>query len=300
MTEQCSDEQQQIFDQATDWLAAMADSSGSEEEVAAFFAWLEASERHRQAYREAAALWRDLDRLAQTKLADGRSTLMRSTLMRRVGRTPRRFRARRRWAVAVARAIAIAATFVAAFVAYDFSPYPDDAGEVFETATGQLRTVMLSDGTRVQLNTRTRMSVQMSQQRRVARLNYGQAYFDIASDADRPFVVNAGGHSITAVGTEFDVFSKGAVTDIVVVEGSVRVAPGGPGADAAPATVATEGQAVIAGARVNPLQGLPTLELERRIAWRDGVLICYDQPLADVVDELSRYSKLYGDRKSVV
>lgn len=96
---------------------------------------------------------------------------------------------------------------------------------VYATAVGQHETVVLSDGSKVLLGARTALTAQFSARRRVVLLGPGEAFFQVAHNTHRPFIVVASGAVITAVGTQFNVRSDLNRVTVTVTEGAVDVAP---------------------------------------------------------------------------
>ena len=155
------------------------------------------------------------------------------------------------------------------------------------TARGEQRTVTLRDGTALQLNTGTRLTVSADEKR--IEIEDGEAYFDVTPQGREPFHVLAGRVAIQVVGTEFNVLRRpGGGVAISVPEGRVEVSL--PEVDAETYTV-TVGQAVevpAAGSAVRYLRD-PS-ELRRVEAWRAGKIELDRTPLVDAVAELSRYA----------
>jgi transmembrane sensor len=157
------------------------------------------------------------------------------------------------------------------------------------TATGERRDVKLSDGSTVQLNTASAIAVHLSGDRRVVRLLKGEASFTVAPDRARPFTVEAGDGSTTALGTEFIIRRDGADTDVTVTEHSVRVQTHiGKAADSLDLA---QGHA----ARYGPggIERTHTVDTYAVAAWTRGRLVFVDRPLGEVVDELNRYHSGY-------
>ena len=124
--------------------------------------------------------------------------------------------------------------------------------------------------------------------RRELSLLRGEAYFDVAKDATRPFVVAAGDTEVTALGTAFNIYLDRGTSRITVTEGVVRVAElGAPGSRPADSQVLRVNQAIVGDAR-----GLETpykITNADALAWREGKLIADGMTLLQLVDELSRY-----------
>lgn len=176
----------------------------------------------------------------------------------------------------------------------------------YATARGQQMQLQLPDaagnGSRLQLDTRTSLTVKLYRNRREVQLQEGQVQFAVAADKQRPFTVDAGRTRVTVVGTRFTVRHTGSglhagQTLVAVEEGKVRVSQLGP--DAQPVTEArhssppllTAGQYLLANA-----QGLPgTIENLGKAAaanlapWRTGRLSFDQTPLAVAIAEFERY-----------
>lgn len=166
----------------------------------------------------------------------------------------------------------------------------------FETAVGQRRDVILSDGSRVTLNTASLIEVRYSAARRDIKLLAGQALFQVAKNPDRPFVVSARDRQVTALGTAFDVWIQGdGRLQVLLVEGHVRVDPVRPKGIARliPALARTDltaGEQLLADASGDA--DVVAADVERDTAWNRGVLIFRNDSVGDAVREINRYSKV--------
>jgi len=155
----------------------------------------------------------------------------------------------------------------------------------FDTDVGQMTVVRLDDGSRLSLNTNSRVRVRFSKDERRVELVRGQAFFEVAHDTSRPFLVSAGSAEVRAVGTEFDVRvdSPDAVR-VVLAQGRVAVR------DDATKWTLEPGQGLALG--VDPRTARPTsVDVGAVTSWRQGRLIFEDVPLRDAVAEINRYSK---------
>ena len=94
---------------------------------------------------------------------------------------------------------------------------------MYATSTGAHRIISLVDQTTVELNTASQMRSTLDASKREVFLDRGEAYFDVAHDSSRPFVVHAGGQEIVVLGTKFAVRVDGAKLTVSVVEGRVRL-----------------------------------------------------------------------------
>jgi transmembrane sensor len=98
----------------------------------------------------------------------------------------------------------------------------------YTTGIGEQRTIALSDGSRIELNARSRIRVRFSKQERDIELLAGQALFSVAKDSSRPFVVTSEEARVRAVGTQFDVYQRSSGTTVTVLEGRVAVLTASP------------------------------------------------------------------------
>ncbi|WP_400768572.1 FecR family protein [Methylosinus sporium] len=148
--------------------------------------------------------------------------------------------------------------------------------------TGQTRIVSLEDGSRVQLDARSAIALRYGATERRIELLAGEAWFEVAPDAGRPFVVAAAGGEIRALGTAFDVALDASGARVAVAEHSVRVTSGGTD------VVVAEGErsAFHADAQASPPEPVKSAWVG---AWRRGKLIVENAPLRDVIAALGRH-----------
>jgi transmembrane sensor len=171
----------------------------------------------------------------------------------------------------------------------------------FRTALGEQRSVLLADGSRVTLNTASTIEVNLHNGRREVRLVQGEALFEVAHDAARPFVVRAGNALLNDVGTQFNVDMHSNGTTVTVVEG--RVAVDSPGArEIAGAQADNSGRGtvepLILGANdrvlVTPAGvGAPQrgVNVAASVAWTQRQLMFEHRPLSEVAEEFNRYNR---------
>lgn len=150
----------------------------------------------------------------------------------------------------------------------------------FDTAVGASRVVSLPDGSRVTLDTDSLIRVSMDDRSRDVQLDHGQAFFEVAHDARRPFVVSADRLRVTAVGTAFSVRRVASEARVVVAEGTVRIDGGG--------LLPAGGIARVESDTVRE-HTASAAELAREMSWRDGVLTFRHTSLSDAVSEFNRY-----------
>ncbi len=274
-------DQDRINEQAADWFARRLDRhEGPGRHLTdvkaeqAFAAWLQADPRHRAAYR---FIERTADDITW---AHPQSGYVPAASRRARGRAWPRF------AAAVAGIAILAGAGV----------YGAQALNGIHTDVGETRTLTLSDGTQVTLSGKSSIAVHFTGRQRQVVLNYGEAYFDVVHNAQRPFSVVAGGTEVRDVGTQFNVNMRQASVEISVLAGEISV--NHPDARTQPVLDAHAGQRVrvaliaarsaAAPAAVRAPE-LSALAPQEALAIREGRQ-SYDQTrLVDIVDDINRY-----------
>lgn len=278
-----------VMDEAMNWRLLQQERELSPSERNALAEWLGRSQRHRDAYDELESFWSTaevLDRHPEYQ-AVRRQT---ETALKR-GRMTRR-----------ALAAGLAAAFVGAGGLGYYLQLPKAlVDQTFRTAVGQTASVTLPDGSSVTLNTDTIVRTRANSDRRLVYLDKGQAYFEVAKDPRRPFVVTAAGRTVTALGTAFDVRVDRGELKVVLVEGKVRVEDVKPTAvSSAPAsprpgpaqTMTTEMSAGSQLVTTDDTEWRLTLtDTQRETSWLKGQLVFDSAPLSEVVEEMNRYSR---------
>ncbi|MET0655424.1 MAG: FecR domain-containing protein [Pseudoxanthomonas sp.] len=159
------------------------------------------------------------------------------------------------------------------------------------TAIGDLRTVPLSDGSNATLSSDSRMQVSLSNGERRIDLQQGEAFFEVAKDPGRPFVVSAGGRQVVAVGTRFAVRRDRADLRVVVTEGTVRLqSETDSGPQRMPTTLLHAGNVALASRRGVLVRTGTVEEAERDLDWRNGYITFRDTSLEDAATEFNRYN----------
>jgi transmembrane sensor len=269
-----------LADTAIDWLVRMRSGTVDANTRRAFEHWLQDDATHRQAYAEAEILW------SGAAQALGQAHAPAGALRHRPRAGRKAWRSGLALAASVLLSVTVAWTALAPRLLGDYS-----------TRAGEQKRVVLADGSTVLLNTDSAVALDWSSDRRRIILLKGQAEFQVAPDAARPFVVAAGDLSVRALGTVFEVYEQasGAV-DVSVSEHAVAVVLKETGGEA---RRVEEGQR-LQYAGYGPVGTAATADLHRLNAWKRGKLIFRDRPLREVVAELNRYSKarivLQGDR----
>lgn len=242
---------------ATRWFVALHAEPEVESMLAEFARWRDADLAHAAAYTRLQRLWGASGHLPSLQVR--KRSIDRRALIRSATAT-----------------IGGAALFATGRILLGPHPLAD-----YATATGERRTVALSDGSRIELSTRTALAVDFDERRRHIRLLDGEAWFQVARDRQgRPFTVEAGGGTTTARGTAFAVARIGRGAGVTVTEHAVDVAASGLMRRVETGQTCCYTDATIAQAQTAD----PT-----SLAWRDGQLVFISRPLGDVVAALDRW-----------
>lgn len=262
--------------EAADWFARLNSRSISTAALEAFHAWRH-DPANDAAYGRMEALWETSGRL-QLDPATGRDI----TAALKRGARRRKWRGWLKGAILPIGGVALAGAAALYLVGISQT-------SVYRTHVGEQRLVALADGTRVRLDTDTELKVRLRDHARDVRLIRGQAFFDVAHDKTRPFIVEANGARVRALGTRFDVRLKDGRAQVTLVEGAVEVIHDRQG-DGAPAQAwrLAPGQALTTGATVaQPVR----VDVSAATSWTSGQLVFHATPLADAVAEVNRYSR---------
>lgn len=270
-----------IDKEACAWIAQFDGSDPSPEDLEAFKEWVNRSPRHQEAIERLSSLWGELNVL--TELA---TTLP----ARQESRPPRSMP----WL-----AIAASAVLAISILLLRMPLSDDEQSEVlYATAIGEQRLVYLADNSAVQLNTASQIRVAYGDSARKVFLLEGEAFFDVQSDPDRPFVVYVGGKAVRAVGTSFSVHLRDEDVEVLVTEGlvelsEVAVEPGQRIEEASkPIGRIKGGQRIRIGQSLESAEPVSEEEMSRELAWREGMLSFSGEPLAYVADEIGRYTSM--------
>src|SRR5690606_8994575 len=201
-----------IEQRAAEWLSRREQPGWTSADQAALEAWLDADTAHKLAFWRLEHGWAKADRLA---------ALRGGMPLQDAPARPRARRARHAWLPAAATA---ALALAAVFSLGRFGGWPPPAQARYETPVGGHQSLPLRDGSRMELNTDTRVRAAVTASAREVWLDRGEAYFEVRHDAQRPFVVWAGERKITVLGTRFSVRRDGDKIRVAVAEGRVEIA----------------------------------------------------------------------------
>lgn len=260
----------QIEEAAARWILRREEADWSAHDQEELQAWLDADPRHQPEFWRQNSGWRRTDRLAAL-------------------RSPPQQRRIRRRAQKIGWRVVSGASIAAAFVAL-FLSAGSFSHRSYVTDLGGHQTVPLADGTKVELNTATRLRTKVDARGRSVWLDRGEAYFEVAHDPLRPFVVHAGDRTVTVLGTKFSVRREGDQVQVAVIEGRVRVEDAKP-AQPTPPTIVTRGDVVIAEGRSTLIESKSIERVTNELTWRQGLLTFDQTALADAAVEFNRYNR---------
>lgn len=265
-----------IDDIAARWVMRMDRGELGEAEQQQLDAWLEADSRHLGAFIRARAIWSDMDRVAalnggEVSTSAGRWRLPSGVTLQRA-------------AAILVCVIALTLTSIGVYSRYLVGRET--------TGRGETRRLLLDDGSALALNTSSVVQVKFDSDQRRIVLREGEASFQVAHDEQRPFIVQAGGVSVRAVGTAFNIRMRPTGVEVTVTEGVVDIlrtdAP-----EAPPLRRVTHNQEVLAPLE-QPIavEALSDAVIARRLAWQEGRLVFEGERLVNAVAEVNRYSNV--------
>lgn len=269
----------EIEEEATRWAVRMHSDQVTREDERAFTAWLAESEAHRASYDRQIALWAGVGALRDDPSAVAALQSLRS-------RAPEAGVGRRRLLFA-------SAAGAAAIGGGLFAWRSLFASDSYQTAVGEQRRIILSDGSAVTLNTDSALRVRFDQAERRLWLDRGQAFFAVEHDAARPFRVFVGEDEVRAVGTAFDIRRQGERAQVTLEEGVVAVYRDADqaevlSAERQPDVVLWPNEQVVV-APAAPIN-VAMVDTRRTGAWRFGQMVLESEPLSAAVAEINRYN----------
>jgi len=254
--------------EAAQWFARLKTLPVSHGTLKDFFAWRR-ERANAEAFEEAERFWSEAEKVGE------RPSILRA-IETAEHRPPRRppFLTPFSWTLAAAAVVASLGLSWGGYVLLF-------GGRNLVTGVGEQRVIALDDGSRLNLNTETRVNVRYGSEARHLVLKDGEAMFSVAKDKARPFVVTAGDVVVTATGTRFDVMLRDKRTVVTLVEGRVSVrAPDGT------TTWLRPGEQwgwPPEGPRVQ------NVKVDTVTAWTEGRLVFDNAALANAIGEVNRY-----------
>jgi transmembrane sensor len=257
---------------AARWLARLNARSVTTEELNEFYAWRR-NPANAAAYARAERIWRDARQIeADPQIAAA------------IDEALERPRSRGLWARPNRRLLIGGLTAVPVGIAGAVGLWAYSRPEIHETMPDERLAFALPDGTRVHLNSDSRVAVRLSEHERRIELERGEALFAVKRDPARPFIVATNGQTVRALGTSFSTRRADQALRVVLIEGQVEVTS----PNARPVRLAQPGAA--ASVRLGQQIVSGTADFEAETAWTRGKLLFRQIELASAVSQVNRYS----------
>ncbi|MEO5955210.1 MAG: FecR domain-containing protein [Nitrospiraceae bacterium] len=272
-----------VPDRAMQWFVLLQSGHATPADRLGFQQWIGADASHRREFEECSSLWGEL--------ASARP-LLQQELDRvaldweRAAAHPLSYRGAVTWGltrVSVNLVVLVVMVLVAGWWVTTGSETTE-----YRTAKGEWRTVILSDGSMITMNTETIVTVALSFAERTVVLQEGEALFAVSHANKRPFEVIAGNRVVRDVGTQFVVRCQAQNVMVTVVEGAIEVQQFEDTASTQSWQLLREGEQVSYG-RLGILSPVKTVSLAAAKAWVEGKVMFEDRPLSEVIQEVGRY-----------
>lgn len=278
------DEEDAMAEEAHRWFMRRTENNLPPEEEETFQTWLKQDPRHRALYAQAHGVWGAAAQMGHLRGEESDSSdvgvvdadLHPSWFRRNVG-------------VALGGAAAVFAMILVGANVFLTAPGEQVDEPYFATATAEIREVALDDGTVITLGAESEIDVRFSEGRRQVALLSGEAFFDVAKDASRPFFVDIDDTQIRVVGTAFDVRRGAAGVDVSVLEGVVEVLRPDDESELNTTRVVLEAGEQVASTSGAGLTAVTPVSVKAPGAWRQGRLVFDNVTLREVIVDLDRY-----------
>lgn len=271
-------------EQAAYWIARLSSDQQTAGDRKRFSDWIETNEENGAAFDRVLDTWNKCAYLpAEAKAANEEAYTQ-------ANRSQPSFLS---WPTAIAASVLC---FIAVSLFQLQQPNTASSAQNYITAIGEFKTIELKDGSVIELNTNSQVSVAYSDDSRNIELIKGEAYFEVAKNKNAPFVVTTRDASVTALGTAFNIHSSSKSSQVIVTEGVVAV-------EETSSSQALKGERAIVKAghsiNVDKKTGIDsvsvTLPQENDIPWRKRTLILENIPLNTALEKLNRYLKVPVD-----
>lgn len=276
---------ERIEGEAAAWVVRLHSDQRTQADREAFNAWLEADAAHVEAFSVHVTIWDSVAAWGDDPKA--RAVLQFSPLWSGFGRRLAQ------WGVGAGGLAAAAA--LALVLAGGLQPT-----QHYATVPGELRTISLSDGSTLLMNTDSKVSTRFTRSERRVLMEHGQAYFRVAKDSARPFRVFVGDDEVRAVGTAFEVRRLDDRAEVVLEEGRLAIFHGVDPSESkrllarSPTVPAVKPALYLSAGQSLDLDGAkPSVAREANVvqssAWRYGRVVLDNVRLDEAVADLNRY-----------
>lgn len=279
MSEQARDIELERMEAAARWLVCLRESPDDEHLIAEWLTWCDADDANLETFQRIQDTWRTA---GEVRTAESKPAAVPPRVIRR-------------WwtgTSAFARAAAVAVLLLGGAAVWMVM---QPGGDTLSTAVAMHASSSLPDGSHLDLGALSRVHIQYSERERRLKLDSGEAFFEVAHDPARPFVVDAGKLTVTAVGTAFNVHRTGDRVVVTVSKGRVRLqSDSGRIWDITPSrdevVEASAGQQATYSDKQEHIVTAAVADPDDAAAWRHGVLKFVHEPLNVVISDLNRYS----------
>jgi len=291
-------EKNRIQEDASRWLIRIDCGALTDEEAEAFSEWLHESLHHRDAIVELCRLWDSMEVISEL------SVLFPNADMKPPQTEP---------AYSILKKPVFIFNIVAAtiltvlIVFFQYQPgLTESAGVnyqqqeiIYRTALGERREVLFEDGSVANMNTNSLLAVNFTDKQRSIQLLKGEAYFQVAHESDRPFLVYSERGLVRAVGTAFSVRMKGQKLEVIVTEGRVEIASVTPDESVMANEIKPNQFLAVLDAGYTAefdndvVELIKTIDLEsisRKLSWQNDMLEFKGESLDEVITEINRYT----------
>jgi transmembrane sensor len=294
--------QDEIEAQAAQWMIRAEAAGADAETLRKLDAWLAANPRHKAAYVRVRAAWLKANGFRRMRPLDG---IVDANLF---ARKTKRAQGRAHGFAVVAAGAGIAGLVIALLGWLAFAGKP---ARNYATEIGEQRHLTLEDGSALDINTNSRVSLRFSSAQREVEVERGEALFQVRGDPERPFTVKVSGAVIEALGTTFAVRFhdergehdnlSGTLTEVLVVDGRVAVtgtphfesppihSESAPPIPESPPTLLAKGDRAFVGRGRTIVKAIGPDEVSRRLSWKHGQIALLGESLSEAVSEFNRY-----------
>jgi transmembrane sensor len=282
-----------IVQAAAEWQTRL-DAGLTPAERAKFERWLHADPRHAEFFEQMNRTWDLLSRASEVPEAAFRLPPLATFEPKTRRSVPIGFF----WTVGLAAAAAVVLGWTVRMHPYPRSsdhPTSFQSTVTAQAAAGEIKRLDLPDGSVIRMNSDTQVVVEYTEAMRGVRLLQGEAFFEVAKNKSRPFIVIADGASVQAVGTAFNVMLKASQVEVLVSEGKVTVSsPADKNSSAAqPAPLLQAGEKLVLGRRSErdpQVTKVASDEIGRALDWRDRRITFDAASLAEIFAEFNRFN----------
>lgn len=282
--------------EASAWYSRLREDNPSQENRAEFAAWLEADARHAAAFDDASAV---VELVRNSKDLHHLATSIRKKYENSNSQTQRRHNQWRRILLSP-RGFTIAGAALSSFLLLTIGFVSTTGTITYDTETAEIDRISLADGSFIDLGPESRVKTTFTTDERRVELLAGEAFFEVARDTDRVFIVESANAEIRVLGTKFNVHRGPEGVRVAVAEGEVkvmhdasiwrRIAQPLPKQSGALERTLEAGEQVKATSNLG-IDETTEVTVDDPGAWRSGLLIYPDNSLREIIADLNRYSE---------